>query len=91
MSSKSPCVTAFLKQQDPLEKFYGRQHERRGVNENQSVAEFFQNTQALSVIDSTCASLRGMHRERRGRHLMWWTIAYLQNAKQSINNFFYLK
>ena len=30
-----------------------------GVNENPSVAEFFQNMQALRVIDSTCATVRG--------------------------------
>ena len=67
MSSKSPGVTAFLKQQDPLEKFYGRQHERRGVNENQSVAEFFQNTKlSVSLIPLVQVYVECTEREEEG-------------------------
>lgn len=55
-------VTAFLSNricQDPLENFFGRQRQRGRVNENPSAAEFFKNTQALRVINSTCSTVRG--------------------------------
>lgn len=57
-----PGVTVFLSNricQDPLENFFGRQRQRGRVNENPSVAEFLQNTQALRVINTTCATVRG--------------------------------
>ena len=57
-----PGVTAFLSNkdcQDPLENFFGRQHQRGRVIENPSVAEFLQNTQALRIVDSTCATVHG--------------------------------
>ena len=57
-----PGVTVFLSNricQDPLENFFGRQRQRGRVNENPCVAEFLQNTQALRVINSTCATVRG--------------------------------
>jgi hypothetical protein len=40
--------------QDPLESFFGCQRQRGGTSDNPSVSEFYQNTQALRVIDSFC-------------------------------------
>ena len=57
-----PSVTAFPSNrvcQDPLENFFGRQHQRGRVNESPSGAKFLQNTQALRIVDSTCATVRG--------------------------------
>lgn len=54
-----PGVTTFLSErlsQDPLEKFFGCQRQRGGVNENPNVHDFCKNTQALRVIHSTCIS-----------------------------------
>ena len=48
-----PGVKRFLSEQtsqDPLEKFFGNQGQRGGVNENPNLQEFCQNTQALRVI-----------------------------------------
>ena len=45
-------VKSFLSErisQDPLEKFFGTQRQRRRVHENPSVSDFIQNTQALWV------------------------------------------
>ena len=47
-----PGVTCFLSEklcQDPLEKFFGCQRQRGGVNENPTAQEFCKNTQALRV------------------------------------------
>ena len=47
---KIPGVTSFLTEklcQDPLEKFFGCQHQRGGTNENPSVEMFCKNTQAF--------------------------------------------
>ncbi len=38
--------------QDPLEKFFGRQRQRGGVNENPTIAQFLKGNQALRVINS---------------------------------------
>lgn len=57
-----PGVTVFLSNrlcQDPLENFFGRQRQRGRVNENPNVAEFAKNTQALRIVNSTCATVRG--------------------------------
>ena len=57
-----PSVTAFLSSricQDPLENFFGRQRQRGRVNESPSVAKFLQNTRALRIADSTCATVHG--------------------------------
>ncbi len=43
--------------QDPLEKFFGIQRQRGRVNENPSVRDFCQNTQALRVIDTVCVNV----------------------------------
>ena len=57
-----PDVKVFLSNricQDPLENFFGHQRQRGRVNENPNVAEFLKNTQALRVINTTCATVRG--------------------------------
>ena len=56
-----PDVSLFLSNrlcQDPLEKFFGQQRQRGRVNENPNVMEFVRNTQALRVINTTCAKIR---------------------------------
>lgn len=54
--------------QDPLECFFGCQRQRGGTSDNPSVAEFYQNTQALRVIDSFCRGpIRGNCREAAKR------------------------
>lgn len=48
-------VKSFLSErisQDPLEKFFGRQRQRGGVNENPNVSQFLKGNQALRVINS---------------------------------------
>ena len=46
--------------QDPLEGFFGFQRQRGGTSDNPSAVEFYNNTQALRVIDSFCRpSVRG--------------------------------
>lgn len=40
--------------QDPLENFFGCQRQRGGTSDNPNVKEFFQNTQALRVVNSFC-------------------------------------
>lgn len=61
-------MTAKLNQ-DPLEKFFGQQRQRGAANENPSVKEFLQNTQALRVIGTVCGNIRGNVRgaDKRGR------------------------
>ena len=50
--------------QDPLENFFGCQRQRGGTSDNPNVAEFYQNTQALRVVDSFCRGpVRGNCRE----------------------------
>ena len=54
-------VKCFLSEkigQDPLEKFFGVQRQRGRVNENPSMHEFCQNTQALRVINSVCLNVK---------------------------------
>lgn len=67
-----PGVKFFLTaklNQDPLEKFFGLQRQRGGVNENPNVKEFLKNTQALRVIGSVCGNIRGNVRgaDKRGK------------------------
>ncbi len=54
---------SFLSQnicQDPLECFFGCQRQRGGTSDNPSVTDFFNNTQALHVVDSFCCGpIRG--------------------------------
>ena len=40
--------------QDPLENFFGCQRQRGGTSDNPSVMEYYQNTQALRVVNSFC-------------------------------------
>ncbi len=50
-----PGITSFLSErisQDPLEKFFGWQRSRGGVNDNPNVAQFLKNNQALRVANS---------------------------------------
>ena len=57
-----PGVTLFLSNrlcQNPVENFFGQQRQRGKSNENPNVSEFAKNTQALRVINSTCATIRG--------------------------------
>ena len=57
--------------QDPLEKFFGVQRQRGRVNENPSMHEFCQNTQALRVIDSACQHVtKGNTRGNKGDDLV---------------------
>ena len=64
-----PGVSSFLSEklcQDPLEKFFGCQRQRGRVNENPTVHEFCQNTQALRVVNSMCQNVsRGNCRRKR--------------------------
>ena len=64
-----PKVTTFLSErlsQDPLEKFFGCQRQRGGTNENPNMQQFCKNTQALRVINSSCAHVaRGNCRGRK--------------------------
>ena len=54
--------------QDPLECFFGCQRQRGGTSDNPSVSEFYNNTQALCVIDSFChGPVRGNCRETAKR------------------------
>ena len=57
-----PDVSIFLSNrlcQDPLEKFFGQQRKRGRANKNPNAVEFFRNTQALRVINTTCANIKG--------------------------------
>ena len=50
-----PGVKSFLSEkisQDPLEKYFGRQRQRGGVNENPTCKEFLQNNNALRMVNS---------------------------------------
>ena len=40
--------------QDPLENFFGCQRQRGGTSDNPTVQDFFNNTQALRVVNSMC-------------------------------------
>ena len=40
--------------QDPLENFFGCQRQRGGTSDNPTLHEFYNNTQALRVVDSFC-------------------------------------
>ena len=57
-----PGVGVFLSNricQDPLENFFGQQHQRGRANGNPSSSEFVRNRQALRVISNTCGTIRG--------------------------------
>lgn len=57
-----PGVSVFMSNkisQDPVEKFFGQQRQRGSSNDNPNVSEFIKNTQALRVINSTCADIKG--------------------------------
>ena len=57
-----PGVKVFLSNricQDPLENFFGRQRQRGRVNEHPNALEFIRNTQALRIINTEGATVRG--------------------------------
>ena len=45
--------------QDSLENFFGQQRQRGRTHENPNADQFVKNSQALRVINSTCATIRG--------------------------------
>ena len=61
-----PGVTCLLREklcQDPLERFFGCQRQRGGVNENPTAQEFCTNTQALRVVNSFCQNVSRENRQ----------------------------
>ncbi len=63
-----PNVTSFLSErisQDPLEKFFGCQRMRGGVNDNPNVSQFLKNNQALRNInlDLVLGNCRGTNKK----------------------------
>lgn len=55
--------------QDPLENFFGCQRQRGRTSDNPDVKEYYQNTQALRVVNSLCrapvrGNCRGAHTEK---------------------------
>jgi hypothetical protein len=40
--------------QDPLENYFGCQRQRGGTSDHPNVVEYYQNTQALRVVNSLC-------------------------------------
>ena len=57
-----PDVKVFLSEklcQHPLEKIFGCQRQRGGVNENPTAQHIYSNTQALRVINGLCHDVRG--------------------------------
>ena len=80
---------AFLSQnicQDPLENFFGCQRQRGGTSDNPNLKEFYQNTQALRVVDSFCrAPVRGNCRgASKGRSLDVADQAPLPKKKEKV-------
>ena len=51
------CFLSEHLNQDPLEKFFDCQWQQRATSDNPNVKEFVKNTQALCVINSTCADV----------------------------------
>ena len=57
-----PGVSVFISNklsQDPIEKFFGQQRQRGSSNDNPNVSQFIKATQALRVINTTCADIKG--------------------------------
>lgn len=57
-----PEVDVFLSNkvsQDPIEKFFGQQRQRGSSNDNPNALQFIKGTQAIRVINTTCANIRG--------------------------------
>ena len=81
-----PGVTVFLSNricQDPLENFFGQQRQRGRVNENPNVSEFIKNTQALRVVNTACATVRGNCRGARKRKALEVENTPLQKRKSN--------
>lgn len=74
-----PGVTIFFSNrlcQDFIENFFGQQRQRGRTHENPNANQFIKNSQALRVINSTCATIRGncragevdpKHRQKRNQ------------------------
>lgn len=65
---KIPGAKYFLSErisQDPLENFFGVQRQRGRTGENPNVAQFCKNTQAIRLINSVCANVKGNCRGRK--------------------------
>ena len=63
-----PGMKCFLSEwisQDPLENFFGVQRQRGRTGENPNVAQFCKNTQAIRLINSVCANVKGNCRGRK--------------------------
>lgn len=63
-----PGVKVFLSNricQDPLENFFGLQRQRGRVNENPNALDFLRNTQALRIVNTECATVRGNCRGKK--------------------------
>ena len=45
--------------QDRIKKFFGQQRQRGSSNDNPNVSQFVKGTQALRVINTTCADVKG--------------------------------
>ena len=57
--------------QDCLKNFFGQQRQRGGKHENPNASQFLKIAQALHVINSTCATIRGNCRgSKDGKCLM---------------------
>ena len=75
-----PGVTIFYSNrlcQDFLENYFGQQRQRGRTHENPNADQFIKNAQALRVINSTCATIRGNCRagevdgkDKKKRHQM---------------------
>jgi len=64
---KIPGAKFFLSErisQDPLEKFFGIQRQRGRTGDNPTVSQFCKNTQAIRLINSVCAKVKGNCRGR---------------------------
>jgi len=64
---KIPGAKYFLSEQisqDPLEKFFGIQRQRGRTGDNPTVSQFCKNTQAIRLINSVCANVKGNCRGR---------------------------
>lgn len=57
-----PDVKVFMSthvNQDPLENFFGQQRQRGGTSDNPNAKTFVHSTQALRVVNTVCANVRG--------------------------------
>ena len=65
---KIPGAKFFLSErisQDPLENFFGVQRQRGRTGDNPNASQFCKNTQAIRLINSVCANVKGNCRGRK--------------------------